>query len=155
MLRTLCLPPFILLFVLTPIGFEVQAGSAQHISVERAWARASIGKSRPAVAYMTVKNSSRETEHLDSLESDIAERVEIHLSTMRNGIMRMKPIGRISIPPRGVLELKPGGYHVMLFGLRSALVKGQKFTLTLTFRAAGKIAVPVIIHPLGSRGPAR
>ena len=55
------------------------------------------------------------------------------ITRMMGAMMRMSPVKRIEVPARGKVELKPGGYHVMLFGLKKTPMVGDTFTLTLTF----------------------
>ena len=68
---------------------------------------------------------------------------------------KMKPGAKISqmeinIPATKVTSLKPGGLHVMLFGLNSLLKKGDKFPISLTFENAGQATVHVHIEDVGS-----
>lgn len=62
------------------------------------------------------------------------------------GAMVMREVDRIEIPAGESVELKPGGYHVMLLELAAPLEVGQQFTVTLTFEQAGDIAVPVEVR---------
>ena len=48
-------------------------------------------------------------------------------------MMRMSPVKQIEVPAHGKVELKPGGYHVMLFGLKKTPTAGDTVKLTLTF----------------------
>jgi ABC-type nitrate/sulfonate/bicarbonate transport system permease component len=58
-----------------------------------------------------------------------------------SGMMMMERIPKIALPPRGRVELKPGGYHLMLMGLKRALSPGQSVTLTLVFERAGPVTI--------------
>jgi copper(I)-binding protein len=51
--------------------------------------------------------------------------------------MEMKPVDKIDIPAGGTVELKPGGYHVMLLDVQKTLNPGDTFDVTLTFEKAG------------------
>ena len=58
----------------------------------------------------------------------------------------------VVVPAKGKLEFKPGGYHVMLIGLKETLSEGKTFTLILHFKRAGKVVVKnvkVLISPPG------
>ena len=59
--------------------------------------------------------------------------------------------GGIAIPSNGMVELKPGGYHVMLMGLKAPLKKGGKFMLKLTFKKAGQKTIHVPILGVGAK----
>src|SRR3546814_7383178 len=63
------------------------------IAIEKPWARASIGTSRPAVAYFTVRNLGSEPDRLMSVTSPASGMAEIHATTQENGVMRMRPAG--------------------------------------------------------------
>lgn len=54
-----------------------------------------------------------------------------------SGMMEMKPVDRIAVPADGTVELKPGGYHVMLLDMKKTLKAGDTFEVTLTFETAG------------------
>jgi copper(I)-binding protein len=62
------------------------------------------------------------------------------------GAMTMKPVAEIALPAGKAVELKPGGYHVMLMKLAKPLTKGQTFDLELTFEKAGKQTVKVEVR---------
>jgi len=59
--------------------------------------------------------------------------------------MMMQPVDGIDLPAGTAVELKPGGYHIMLLDLASPLEAGQTFTITLTFEQAGSVEVPVTV----------
>lgn len=65
--------------------------------------------------------------------------VEIHETRNMSGMMMMEPVPRIVVPSVARVELKPGGYHLMLIGLERALAPGQTVTLILVFERAGPI----------------
>jgi periplasmic copper chaperone A len=66
--------------------------------------------------------------------------------------MKMRAVPVLEIPPRGKLELKPGGYHLMLLDLKQPMRAGDKVPLTLTFQNAGSIVVSVEVEAMGSMG---
>jgi hypothetical protein len=92
-------------------------------------------------AYMTLRNLGNEGDRLLSARSDIAQTVELHISEMENGVMQMRPVPYIEVPAKGEVELKPGGYHMMLIGLTRTLSPGEKATLILIFEKAGEITI--------------
>jgi hypothetical protein len=62
------------------------------------------------------------------------------------GAMKMQPVDKIAVPAKGSVELKPGGFHIMLIDLVKPLVKSDKFDLTLTFTSGAKTVVPVEVR---------
>ena len=57
---------------------------------------------------------------------------------MEGNIMRMRGVPRLDLPAGRAVELKPGGYHVMMMGLARPLKKGEMVPIRLTFEGAGK-----------------
>jgi copper(I)-binding protein len=94
-----------------------------------------------SAAYLTITNSGGTADALVKVESDVANSVELHTMTMANNVMMMSPVDKIDVPANGKAELKPGGFHVMLIGLKHDLKEGDVVKLTLTFQNAGKIEV--------------
>jgi copper(I)-binding protein len=94
-----------------------------------------------SAAYLTITNSGGTADALVKAASDVADAVELHTMTMKDNVMTMSPVEKIDIPANGKAELKPGGFHVMLIGLRHELKEGDVVKLTLTFQSAGTIEV--------------
>lgn len=124
------------------------------VVVESAWARASIGTNRPGAAYMTVRNTGSEPVVLIGLETPLAMMPSIHQTkTSESGVSSMSPAGDIVIPPGEAVALEPGGLHAMLMRLQEPMVKGENFSLTLTFADGGSVDVDVPILAISARGP--
>lgn len=129
------------------------AGS-EDVVVEGAWARASIGTSRPGAAYMTLRNTGNEAVTLTGITTPIAMMLEIHrTATNDKGVSTMAPAGEITIVPGESVALAPGGLHAMLMRLQEPMNEGESFPLTLTFSDGGEVVVEVPILGLGARGP--
>ena len=90
-------------------------------------------------AYVTIVNGGREPDTLRSATADVAKSVEIHETRNMSGMMMMEPVSSLVVPASARVALKPGGYHLMLIGLKRALGPGQTVTLTLVFERAGSI----------------
>lgn len=129
------------------------AGS-EDVLVEGAWARASVGTSRPGVAYMTLRNTGSDAVTLTGVKTPIAMMPEIHrTATNDQGISTMAPAGDITIAAGESVALKPGGLHAMLMRLQEPMTEGETFSLTLTFSDGGTVTVEVPILGPGARGP--
>ena len=103
---------------------------------------------------MTLDNKSGSDDRLTGAASDVAAKVQIHEMSMTNGTMQMREVaGGLPVPAGGEVVLKPGGYHVMLMGLKKPLVAGESFPLTLTFAKAGNMSVTVTVQPLDAKPP--
>jgi copper(I)-binding protein len=95
-----------------------------------------------SAAYMIIRNTGSEPDKLIAASSDVAKTIELHTVVEEGGVMRMRQVeGGIDIPANGQVELKPGGFHVMLIGLTRDLNAGDSVQLTLTFEKAGQIPV--------------
>jgi periplasmic copper chaperone A len=127
--------------------------SQQDITVSSAWSRATPGGADVGAGYFTVTNSGREPDRLLSASSDAAESIEIHEMSTRDGIMIMRQIeDGLPIAPGQAVAFTPGGYHLMLTGLRTPLVEGTSVTVILQFARAGRMAVRVDVLGVGAQG---
>lgn len=127
--------------------------SASSVMVTEAFARASATPTAGAgAAYISLMNHASEADTLLSAASPAAELVEIHMTETANGVMKMRAAGPLEIPAMGKLEMKPGGYHLMLMGLKAPLAKGAKVEITLTFAKAGEVKVAVPIGEVAAGG---
>ena len=136
----------ILVVTLTACGLGAPAG--RKMRVEDAWSRVSKamggqgeGMGSVGVAFMTLVNEGREGDCLIAVQADIATTVEIHQTIIENEVMRMEPVSGIDVPAGERVELKPGGYHIMLIGLKRDLEPGTQIPLTLTFEKSGTLTV--------------
>lgn len=126
----------------------VQTGqAADAMMVTDAWARPSIGAAGNGAAYMTVMNHGSGADRLVAVKTDVARRAEIHTHIMDGDVMRMRRVeGGVEVPLHGQVDFKPGGLHVMLFGLNKKLAVGDSFPLTLVFEQGGETVVTVKVH---------
>jgi len=120
------------------------------IQVEKPSARATPGGATTGAVYMTLDNKSNAEDRLTGASSDVAGTLQIHEMKVVNGTMQMREVaGGLAIPAGGSVVLKPGGYHVMLIGLKKPLKAGDSFPLTLQFQKAGNVSVTVPVQPMG------
>ena len=143
------------------LAFALSAGFVQaepvrqgDLEVDAAWARASIGTSRPGAAYFTVRNLGDEADRLTGLSSPVSAMPMLHETTVSEGVSRMAHVEAAEIPAGGELTLESGGMHVMLMELTTPLKEGATFPLTLTFESGGEITVEVPVFGPGATGPA-
>jgi copper(I)-binding protein len=121
------------------------AASADRITIHDAWARASAGGAMVGAAYFVITGGGT-PDQVAGIETDVATTAEVHESFNDNGIMKMRPTPRLTIPAGGSVTLAPGGYHVMLMGLKQPLLAGQSFPLTVGFAHAPPITVEVKVR---------
>ncbi len=108
--------------------------TASEVVVSDAYVRAVPPGQTNSAAFMTLHNHSMSSKRLVAVKSSIADTVELHGHTNENGMMKMRRVeGGIEIGSHAMTELKPGGLHVMLIGLKQKLVPGKMVHLTLKF----------------------
>jgi len=126
------------------------------ISVGEPWARAMPvfpeqgGASANSAVYLTLRNHGDSVVHLVGGRSPVAEAVEVHESRMVDGVMTMRPIQALPLPPDSTVRLRPGGLHLMLMGLTHALQEGGTVDLTLEFRGIPELSITVPVRASGS-----
>ena len=139
-----------------PVLRVAQAQQAQKpstIRVEQVWSRATPNGANVGAGYLRVTNNGTSEDRLLSGTSDVANRIEVHEMAMDNGVMKMRALSNgLTLQPGQSVELKPGGYHLMIMGLKQPLKEGASFSGTLKFEKAGD--VPVTFNVLGMGAPA-
>ena len=149
---------FVFAAVLTLVAFVgAQAHSYRvgEIQIGHPWTRATPPAAKVAGAFMSFTNEGGTADRLVGGSSPIAEKVEIHTMEMTGGIMKMRPLADgLEVPAGAKVELAPGGFHVMLIGLKQPIVEGDKVPLTLTFEKGGDIEVELAADKMGAGGKA-
>lgn len=113
----------------------------ERVAISGAWARPSMTGKDMTAAYMKIKISGTSDTLTKVAVPMSIGMAQLHETVMVDGGMTMREVKQIAIAKGATLELKPGGYHVMLMGLKSPVVKGQKIPITLTFRKKGAVKV--------------
>lgn len=126
------------------------ASSAAHdymvkgLKIDHPWAKPTPGQSKVAAVFMDLVNSSDNPDVLVAAASDVAQRIEIHESTIVDNVAKMREItDGLMVPANNTIKLAPMGLHLMVFGLKKPLKDGDAFDLDLTFRDRG--VVPVVV----------
>lgn len=123
--------------VLLAMCFSSQAWA--EISVDKGWVRLLPPMVKTTAAYMNITSSQDDV--LYSASSPVAERVELHFSSMSNGVMSMDHIETMALKKGKVFALKPGSYHIMVIGLKKSLSEGERVPITLKFEKAGEVVI--------------
>lgn len=133
-----------------------QSANARQLAVSGGWSRATPNGAKVAGAYVAIANGGPKGDVLIGGRFDVADRVEVHDMTMTDGVMRMRHLEQgLEIPAGGSVELRPGGLHLMLMGLKKQLRQGDAIQGVLTFRDAGDVAVTLPVEAAGSPGPGK
>lgn len=110
--------------------------AAAQVQVRDAWARPALQGQDATGAFMTL--TSPEGARLVGAGSPVAGIVEIHEMTMDNNVMKMREVKAIDLPAGRPVQLKPGGYHVMLMDLKRPLAVGEKVPVDLRIEQRDK-----------------
>lgn len=100
------------------------------VTVAEPWVRATVPAQKATGAFMQLKSDA--DARLVSATSPVAGVVEIHEMVMDKDVMKMNAIDGLALPAGQAVELKPGGYHVMLMDLKGQVKEGDQVPLTLT-----------------------
>ncbi|MCW7537800.1 copper chaperone PCu(A)C [Aquabacterium sp. A7-Y] len=151
MKRALCL-----LALAGALGSAASPPPAAGVLVHNAWARPTVPGQNSGGGFLTLENPGQAADRLVSARTPAAASTELHSMKMEGLVMRMRQVEGIELPPGQKVELKPGGLHVMFFGLKAALKQGDVLPVTLQFEKAGEItvqmkvgsgAVPAAVQP--------
>jgi periplasmic copper chaperone A len=130
---------------------DVKAGD---LAISQGWSRATPNGAKIGTGYFTIENKGTTPDRLVAVSADISSKVELHEMAMNNGVMTMRPVGDgLTIDPGKTVKLAPGGYHLMMFDLKSPLKQGDTLPITLTFEEAGKVNVSLAVEGIGAQGP--
>ena len=122
-----------LILLFTPLAQVSAQGVADNISVNDPYVRAVPPVIQTSAAFMQLQNSGDAERFLVAASTPAAGAVELHMHSMDDGVMRMRRIVHIHLPPGKTVSLQPGGLHIMLFDLTAPLKSGERVPFTLTF----------------------
>ena len=127
------------------------------VEVQNAWARATVKGQMATGAFMTL--TAKEGTKLVGASSPVAGVAQVHEMKMDAGVMKMNEVkGGLDLPAGKAVELKPGGFHVMLMDLKEPLVKDSTVPVTLIFKDAKgveskvELKMPVAMAAPGGTG---
>ncbi len=120
--------------------------SGPQVSVEEAWSRPVPAAGGNGAVFMRLVNGGNEADQLVGGEALVAGAVEVHKTTMEEGVMKMEHIPGLEIPAKREVSLEPGGYHVMLIGVNQALQPGDTLPITLNFEKSGEMQLEVQVR---------
>jgi copper(I)-binding protein len=143
-----------MLIVISAAAASVPAWA--QVEVKSAWVRGTVAAQKTTGAYMEI--SSVQGASLVGVESAVAGAVEVHEMRMDKNVMRMRAVPRLDLPAGKTVELKPGGYHVMLIDLKKPLNKGDSVPLRLKIENKDKtvstVEVKAAVRDAAAMAPA-
>lgn len=139
-------------FVLCALLLLATSPAAAAVILDKPWARATPPGAKIAGGYLVIRNTGSVPDRLMGATSPVAARVEMHVTSEENGIMKMRQRESLPVPAGGRLELKPGAGHLMFVGLKRPLKQGEHVPLILRFKEAGEMRTELHVEALGARG---
>lgn len=132
------------LFVLASLGCSEKSD----LRIDNLVVREMPPGSEVGVAYLTIENMSSESLILNYVHSPRTDVIEVHQHLYENGLMQMREVKHLTIDPNTRVEFKPGGYHLMLFGVDSRFEAGQELELTFEFENKAPVTVTAAVRRL-------
>jgi len=118
--------------ILAAASMAILASTANaQVTVKDAWVRATVPQQQATGAFMQL--SAAKDSKLVSASSPLTPVVEVHEMAMQDNVMRMRQIPAVELPAGKAVDLKPGGYHVMLLDLKQQVKEGDTVPITLVF----------------------
>ena len=121
------------------LSLPLASRAAPPVAVANAWARATVPGQMASGAFMTLTSAA--PVKLVGISTPVAGVAQVHEMTMQGTTMKMQAVHSLDLPAGRRVELKPGGYHVMLMDLKQPLKAGDKIPLTLRLESADKKVV--------------
>ncbi len=113
---------------------KAQTSAADSITIVDPYIRAMPPGQKVTAMFMSMENSSSSLQDLVSVDTTASEHAELHEHKMIDGMMQMGQVENISVDANSSAALKPGGYHIMLIGLKKDLQPGEMVDIKLTFK---------------------
>lgn len=118
------------------------------IQIDHVWSRAAMA-GHEGVVYLTITGTGVQ-DTLIGVTTPVAAKAELHQSFDDHGVMKMRSVPTLSIEPGKPVTLAPGGYHIMLMGLKQPLTQGDSFPVTLSFAKAGQVSATATVAKAGA-----
>ncbi|NEV64571.1 copper chaperone PCu(A)C [Thiorhodococcus minor] len=154
LLRAKYVAVFSAIAVLAATACSPSDGKASgQVKIVDAWTMATPPGANVGAGYMRILNEGSASVRLVGGETPTSATVEIHRMSMDNGVMRMQPANEgLEIAAGASVELKPGGYHLMLIGLKAPFAEGASVPLTLVFEGDLRVKTTLAVRAMGGGG---
>lgn len=134
--------------LMLPTGLLAQEAVRDGLRITHAVAAPTPPGAPNGAAYLSISAGGALATLVDA-HTPVSDDVELHMTTMKDGAMHMRPLETLDIAPGETVTMHPGdGVHLMLFGLNGPLKEGMTFPLMLDFRGLDNFQVEVrVSHP--------
>jgi copper(I)-binding protein len=128
------------------LSVMAQEASAGELTIKRAWSRVAPPGAPVLGGYLSITNDGAQPDRLIAVSSTISDNVQIHMSSVNNGVATMRQVtDGVAIPSGETVEFEPGELHLMLLNPKSRPGEGEKIPLTLTFENAGPLDIELVV----------
>ncbi len=117
------------------------------IKIESPYTRSTAPGQKVAGGFMRIENKGA-ADQLISASSPIAGEMQLHTMAMDGNVMKMRELKVIDVPANGLVELKPGGLHLMFMDIKSPLKAGESVVVRLKFQKAGEVEIKVPVRDI-------
>ena len=139
---------------LLPVGASARDYKLGSLEISQPWARATAPTAPAGGGYLVITNKGTTPDRLVSASSPAAQTVQVHEMKMEGNIMRMREVDHgMEIAPGATVKLAPGGFHLMMMGLKEPFKQGATVPVTLVFEKAGRIDVELAVGSIGATEP--
>ena len=141
--------PFFVLIVIASLLSACKANTSveSEVAITDSWVRENAPGQSVGAAYMTLNSPKDST--LVKVETPVAGTVEIHSMSMENNVMKMRMLKELPLKAGTPEKLAPGGFHLMLFDLKTPLKAGKNAVFRLSFKDnAGNITQQNVSMPI-------
>jgi copper(I)-binding protein len=121
-------------WLLWSLLFAVVSPALAQVEAKDAWVRATVSQQRSTGAFMRL--TAAQKMRVVQVASPVAGVAEIHEMSMVDNVMKMRAIDALELPAGKTVELKPGGYHLMLLDLKQTIKEGDTVPLTLVLEGS-------------------
>lgn len=142
---------FAAIFLAAPAAaHELTVGT---IEITDLWTRATPPGAQAAGGFLTLTNTGSEPDRLIAASTPLAARGELHEMAVTDGVMTMRQVEAIEIPPGETVTLAPGGLHLMFIGMSEQLNEDGVVPVTLTFEVGGTVETYLHVVGVGAMMP--
>ncbi len=121
-----------------------QAGAAS-VTIENAWIRLPAPGQSIAAGYCDIRNDGAAPVTVVGFSGPV--RVAIHETRIEDGLARMRPVAALDVPAKSTAKLKPGGKHLMLYGVDAARLGSGPVTMRARLASGEEIAANFELRP--------
>lgn len=136
----------LLILLAASLSVTAQEASAAELTIKRAWSRVAPPGAPVLGGYLSITNEGEQPDRLIAASSTISDNVQIHMSSVNDGVATMRQVtDGVAIPSGETVEFEPGELHLMLLNPKSRPGEGEKIPLTLTFEKAGRLDIELVV----------